>query len=517
MLHFERQTHTCSSHLFGYRNPGPNDWAAVRRRRWSRTPADIDSRERRSPSRYTGTARPKRRIVARVDARLCALGQVSPGVGRVQVGSRPPASRPSTAPQSSFGVCAVAVTPSPMAAVASCSSPDSGFNGSSADRSSLSGRSTPEVDVVNCTPALPMFASSGREKSSTAGPTKRYLCQRCLNHNEHYPRKGHKPYCRYTLCSCALCMMVDERRRLNNAICKRTTSADDETGLANGKKIRNPKCARCSAHGQNNLLRGHKKTTCPYEHCQCHLCTLVGERRGLMARQIKLRRQQQQHASIEQQHLVQQRLQNEQRRAQTADPGNSAALLAAGAATATLHENADLWISSETLRLGAISALPAALPAVPAGPPATSLVNVGPPPPPPPPPPSDLPPTVQALSVFSRAPLPPPNGGTLYVPIPISRIYPGQGYAHQQCAQCLHDAFLAIDHARQTLQISELLRTLDTVTSHTHNHHQHQSFGQPLTASLPVDSMSAASVLTSSQSSMFRALRLPTLSNFLTE
>ena len=73
---------------------------------------------------------------------------------------------------------------------------------------------------------------------------KRYLCQRCLNHDEYWPRKvrdwtlhlqisncdfypytnptfmfqGHKPFCRYADCACHLCTLVDERRRLNNAI-----------------------------------------------------------------------------------------------------------------------------------------------------------------------------------------------------------------------------------------------------------------------------------------------------------
>jgi hypothetical protein len=236
-----------------------------------------------------------------------------------------------------------------------------------------------------------------------------------------------------------------------------------------------------------------------------------------MARQIKLRRQQQQHASIEQQ---QQQQQEEQRRVHPTDSCNSEASLFRGAAVA-LHDNADRWISSETLRLGAFPTLPTTT-TTPTGPPTTSLVNVGPPP-------TDLPQSVQALTFLSQAPLPPPTGGTLYVPIPISQMYavcsdhpyhsrpisfsyPGQNYVHQQCTQCLHDAILAIDHARQTLQISELLRSLETVTNHHghHHHHHHQGFGTPLSASSPVEQMPSLS-----QSAVFRALHLPTLSSFL--
>lgn len=98
--------------------------------------------------------------------------------------------------------------------------------------------------------------------------------------------------------------------------------------------------------------------------------------------------------------------------------------------------------------------------------------------------------------------------------------YPGQGYTHQQCAQCLHDTLLAIDHARQTLQISELLRSLETVSSHTHghhhHHHHHQGLGQALSGSSSVDPLPAPPVL-APQSAMFGALQLPTLSSFLSE
>ncbi|VDK67892.1 unnamed protein product [Anisakis simplex] len=85
---------------------------------------------------------------------------------------------------------------------------------------------------------------------------------------------------RYATCECADCRMVEERRRLNNMLSRRRFETD-------------PKCALCSAHGEKQPLRGHKKAQCPFLKCGCHLCGLVENRRTLMARQIKLRRDQQ--------------------------------------------------------------------------------------------------------------------------------------------------------------------------------------------------------------------------------
>lgn len=87
--------------------------------------------------------------------------------------------------------------------------------------------------------------------------------------------------------------MVEYRRRLNNQLSQRklepeispstitisTVSSVLNNGNNNsgkqrtlsGKKIRDPKCARCSAHGEEQALRGHKKATCPYLKCGCHL------------------------------------------------------------------------------------------------------------------------------------------------------------------------------------------------------------------------------------------------------
>uniref|UniRef100_A0AC35GIE9 DM domain-containing protein n=1 Tax=Panagrolaimus sp. PS1159 TaxID=55785 RepID=A0AC35GIE9_9BILA len=122
---------------------------------------------------------------------------------------------------------------------------------------------------------------------------KRYYCQRCLNHGLEFQRKGHKPSCKYATCKCELCMMVEQRRQINYQLSIR--KGDDEMGdsIINGRKIRRPKCARCSAHGQKQALRGHKKATCPYNSCECDMCALVENRRVLMARQIRVRRTQQ--------------------------------------------------------------------------------------------------------------------------------------------------------------------------------------------------------------------------------
>jgi hypothetical protein len=35
------------------------------------------------------------------------------------------------------------------------------------------------------------------------------------------------------------------------------------------KKERDPKCSRCSVHGEDNKLKGHKKETCPWKECGC--------------------------------------------------------------------------------------------------------------------------------------------------------------------------------------------------------------------------------------------------------
>lgn len=85
--------------------------------------------------------------------------------------------------------------------------------------------------------------------------------------------------------------MVEKRRRLNNAL---NTRKPGEGKLKNllggvggggggliiqtGPKARNPMCARCTAHGKESALRGHKKAVCPFRICECEKCGLVEER-----------------------------------------------------------------------------------------------------------------------------------------------------------------------------------------------------------------------------------------------
>ncbi|CAJ0586899.1 unnamed protein product, partial [Mesorhabditis spiculigera] len=140
--------------------------------------------------------------------------------------------------------------------------------------------------------------NSMNSQNSTTKEEKKYYCQRCLNHSLQYTRKGHKPFCKYATCSCSQCRMVEERRQLNNMLSrKKVPLPPSET--VNGRRIRDPKCARCSAHGLKKPLRGHKKSSCPYYTCTCQLCNLVENRRSLMAKQIKLRRDQQRKRAAE--------------------------------------------------------------------------------------------------------------------------------------------------------------------------------------------------------------------------
>ncbi|GMT16706.1 hypothetical protein PFISCL1PPCAC_29233, partial [Pristionchus fissidentatus] len=118
---------------------------------------------------------------------------------------------------------------------------------------------------------------------------KKYYCQRCLNHDLLYPRKGHKTECIFAACPCAQCAMVEQRRQLNNMLSKKRV-VDYPHIILNGRKVRDPKCARCYAHGIMSRLRGHKKDCCEFARCTCEACLLVDTRRNLMARQIRLRR-----------------------------------------------------------------------------------------------------------------------------------------------------------------------------------------------------------------------------------
>uniref|UniRef100_A0AC34QMH8 DM domain-containing protein n=1 Tax=Panagrolaimus sp. JU765 TaxID=591449 RepID=A0AC34QMH8_9BILA len=131
--------------------------------------------------------------------------------------------------------------------------------------------------------------------SSDPEKNKTYYCQRCLNHGLKFQRKGHKPECRYATCTCTLCLMVEQRRQINYELSIRKAELGEDETSSGGKRIRSPKCARCSAHGKKQALRGHKKVLCPFNKCTCDLCGLVESRRNLMARQIRIRRNQRKH------------------------------------------------------------------------------------------------------------------------------------------------------------------------------------------------------------------------------
>jgi hypothetical protein len=74
---------------------------------------------------------------------------------------------------------------------------------------------------------------------------------------------------RYANCQCSDCIMVEERRQLNNQLNPRRLDPDAPRPLPGEKKKRDPKCARCKAHCCEKALRGHKKNLCPFNECNC--------------------------------------------------------------------------------------------------------------------------------------------------------------------------------------------------------------------------------------------------------
>uniref|UniRef100_A0A0K0CXA7 DM domain-containing protein n=1 Tax=Angiostrongylus cantonensis TaxID=6313 RepID=A0A0K0CXA7_ANGCA len=103
---------------------------------------------------------------------------------------------------------------------------------------------------------------------------KKYFCQRCLNHDLQFPRKGHKPMCKYASCTCSDCIMVEQRRQLNNMLSK-SKLAESPRETVNGRRIRDPQCARCRQHGIRVPLRGHKRVLCQFANCKCEMVSLL--------------------------------------------------------------------------------------------------------------------------------------------------------------------------------------------------------------------------------------------------
>lgn len=78
--------------------------------------------------------------------------------------------------------------------------------------------------------------------------------------------------------------MVEKRRQLNNQLSQRKLDPSMPRIQPGEKKVRDPKCARCSAHGKKEALRGHKRSLCPFKECTC-------ERVSFFVLSTKLKRQ----------------------------------------------------------------------------------------------------------------------------------------------------------------------------------------------------------------------------------
>ncbi|KIH63614.1 DM DNA binding domain protein [Ancylostoma duodenale] len=87
-----------------------------------------------------------------------------------------------------------------------------------------------EIDVVALSPA-PSQNSYNSNQSE-----KKYFCQRCLNHDLQFPRKGHKPVCKYANCTCSDCIMVEQRRQLNNMLSKSKPIAAGRIAQGDGER-----------------------------------------------------------------------------------------------------------------------------------------------------------------------------------------------------------------------------------------------------------------------------------------
>jgi hypothetical protein len=72
--------------------------------------------------------------------------------------------------------------------------------------------------------------------------------------------------------------MVEERRQLNNKLSQRKLDPSAPRHEPGKKKIRDPKCARCSAHNEKQALKGHKRSLCPFRDCPCELVSILNRK-----------------------------------------------------------------------------------------------------------------------------------------------------------------------------------------------------------------------------------------------
>jgi hypothetical protein len=83
-----------------------------------------------------------------------------------------------------------------------------------------------------------------------------YYCQRCLNHGLREKRKNHKQDCRYRICQCEKCCMVDQRRELNTRM--HQIQEEEESGMRSAN-------SKTKTKGRQFLIaKSHHSMTCFY-------------------------------------------------------------------------------------------------------------------------------------------------------------------------------------------------------------------------------------------------------------
>ncbi|KAK6059756.1 DM DNA binding domain protein [Cooperia oncophora] len=138
-----------------------------------------------------------------------------------------------------------------------------------------------EIDVVALSPA------PSQSSCNSAQNEKKYFCQRCLNHDLQFPRKGHKPvrqlymqrlhYGRATAPTEQHAQQVQSEFRIDVTLEKMSSSSgqlqmvESPRETVNGRRIRDPQCARCRQHGIRVPLRGHKRVLCQFANCKCEM------------------------------------------------------------------------------------------------------------------------------------------------------------------------------------------------------------------------------------------------------